>query len=510
VTAVSRALPLVLLINPRMCSRAHVRLPLSLLTLAASLEGRYRYRIFDGNVTPDLVQDVVRVLSDEPTAIAAVSVMPGPQVAPAIEVSAAIRQARPDVAIVWGGYFPTLYPDAAINARYVDAVVRGPGEDALVELVDRWFDAPHGVGGLCGIGNVTWRQGGDVVHNPERPLHSPNTRPPLPYDRLDRVEAYMQPTFMGRRTGVHQAAIGCRYRCTFCGVVSMFNGQTRLAPPDHLVAALERLRRSYRIDSVQFYDHNFFDRPETSLATLEALAAIQLPWWCYARADALAAFTPRMWELVRQSRLRMAYIGAEAGSNEALRRLHKGARVEQTLEVAARLRENGVTPEFSFVLGAPEDAEGDIETTLAFVRRLKRVHPTCEVILYFHSPTPQRDPRTMASASLQPPLLARYGPDGPSLPTTPEEWAEARWVRYVCHQDAPWLTPRLRRRVKDFARVLECRFPTVQDYRTPRWQKTVLRELARWRWATKVYGRPLELAAARRHIGLRQPQIDGL
>ena len=64
--------------------------------------------------------------------------------------------------------------------------------------------------------------------------------------------------------------------------------------------------------------------------------------------------------------------------------------------------------------------------------------------------------------------------------------------------------------LKDFARVLECRFPTVQDYRTPRWQKTVLRELARWRWATKVYGRPLELAVARRHIGLRRPQVDGL
>ena len=97
----------------------------------------------------------------------------------------------------------------------------------------------------------------------------------------------------------------------------------------HLLRALERLQRGFGVDSVQYYDHNFFDRPETSLATLEVLARAQLPWWCYARADALAAFTPRMWELARQSRLRMAYIGAEAGSNEALRRLHKGTRVEQ-------------------------------------------------------------------------------------------------------------------------------------------------------------------------------------
>ncbi len=504
-------LPLVLLINPRMCARAHVRLPLSLLTLAASLEGRTA--IASSTATSHQMSRTkpVGILRDVPAAVAAISVMPGPQVAPAIEVSAAIRQAYPDVPIVWGGYFPTLYPDAAINAHYVDAVVRGPGEDALVDLLGRWSDARGDVSDLSGVDNVTWRRDGGVVHNAERPLRSPNGRPHLPYDWLDSAAAYLQPTFMGRRTGVHQAAIGCRYRCTFCGVVSMFNGQTRLQEPGHLLSALERLQRGFGVDSMQYYDHNFFDRPETSLATLEVLARAQLPWWCYARADALAAFTPRMWELARQSRLRMAYIGAEAGSNEALRRLHKGTRVEQTLEVAARLRENGVTPEFSFVLGGPDDPESDIEATLAFVRRLKHVHPTCEVILYFHSPTPQRDPRTMAgTAALQPPVLARYGPDGPPLPTTPEEWTEQRWVRYVCHQDAPWLSPRLRRRVKDFARVLECRFPTVQDYRTPRWQKTMLRELARWRWATRVYARPLELAAARRHIALRQPQIDGL
>lgn len=505
--------PFVLLINPRMCGRRHVRLPLSLLTLAAALEGRYSYRILDGNVTADLTADTLAVLRDEPLAIAAVTVMPGPQVAPAIEISSAIRAVRPDVPIVWGGYFPTLYADAAINARYVDAVVRGPGEQTLLDVIERWSASGGGakVPPLHEIHGVTWRSDGSIRHNAERALRSPDALRPLPYHALADIEPYMQPTFMGRRTGVHQAAIGCRYRCTFCGVVSMFNGRTLLQHGDRLAADLDRLRRAGNVDSLQFYDHNFFDRPETSLALLETLAAVQLPWWCYARADALAAFTPHMWMLVRQSRMRMAYIGAEAGNNAALARMQKGIRVEQTLEVAKRLNENGITPEFSFVLGGPEDPEGETEATLEFVRDLKRAHPSCEVILYFYSPTPQRDARALRrEAALRPPLMERYGPDGPQLPTTPEEWTEPRWVRYVCHQDAPWLTPRLRRRVRDFARVLECRFPTVQDARTPQWQKRLLRELARWRWATKTYSRPFELDLARRHITLREPQVESL
>jgi radical SAM superfamily enzyme YgiQ (UPF0313 family) len=501
--------PLVLLINPRMCSRRSARLPLSLLALGAALEDRYCYRILDGNLLPDLTASVTAALRDTPRAVAAVSVMPGPQVAPAIEISAAIRALRPDVPIIWGGYFPTLYPDAAINAPYVDAVVRGQGEDTLLEVLERG-DALRSGEAMETVRGVTWRDGPRVVHNEERAFRSPDDLRPLRYERLDNVDAYLATTFMGRRTGVHQAAIGCRYRCSFCGVVSMFNGQTRLQGPARLIAAVNELRSRYGVDGIQYYDNNFFDRTDSSEALLDALAQLALPWWCYARTDALAAFSPRMWELARKSRMRMAYIGAESSSDDALRRMQKGTRVEQTLEVAAKLRENNVVPEFSFVLGGPDGPEEETERTLEFVRRLKRAHPACEVILYFYSPTPQRNPRTLRRDALRPPSLLRYGPDGPLLPTTPEEWTEPRWIRYVCHQDAPWLTDRLRQRVRDFARVLECRFPTVQDHDTPRWQKSLLREMARWRWATRTYAFPVELTLARRTIPLKQPQTEGL
>src|SRR6202044_2905029 len=121
----------------------------------------------------------------------------------------------------------------------------------------------------------------------------------------------------------------------------------------------------------------------------------------------------------------------------------------------------------------------------------------CEVVLYFYSPTPRRAAASgAAGGSLRLPVMASYGKDGPALPATPLEWTERRWIDYVCHQDAPWLTPRLRRRVHDFATVLGCRFPTVQDHATPRWGKAVLRNLARWRYRSGRYGHPWELELA--------------
>jgi len=513
--------PHLLLINPRMCSTTSMRLPLSLLSLAAVLPPDQPYTMLDGNLLGQaaLLDRLAALLARDARFVAAITVMPGPQVGPAIEVSTAIRLSRPDVPIAWGGYFPSMYAEAAINAPYVDYVVRGQGEDALRELLERLeFHAPRhptmssvAAGPSCAeIAGLTWRDDGRVVHNPPRAFTSPDAYPTLPFDRLDRAREYLQPTFLGRRTAVHQGATGCRYRCTFCGVVSVYNGVTRLQGPARLRESVRILRDDLGADAVQFYDNNFFDREDSAVELLDALAPLGMPWWCYARADTMAAFSPSTWSRVQASGLRMAYIGAESGSDAVLRAMKKGSRVAHTIEVAAKCRENGVIPEFSFVLGGPDEPEAAVEQTLRFIRQVKATHPECEVILYFYSPTPQRE-RAFADRDVAVlPSLAEYGPGGPPLPTTPEEWATPTWVDYVCHRDAPWLTPRLRRRIADFARVLGCRFPTVQDHRTPAWGKTVLKALSSWRYATETYAHPVELDWARRLIPLKEPQAEGL
>jgi anaerobic magnesium-protoporphyrin IX monomethyl ester cyclase len=502
----------VLLINPRTGAGRNGGLPLSLLHLAAALEGAWPWEIVDGNRAADPVRDALARLSARPHALCGVTVMPGPQVVTAIAISAAIRRAFPALPIVWGGYFPTLYPDAAINAPYVDYLVRGQGEQTLLDLLAAATDPAA----LRDVAGLTWKDAGRIVHNPDRPVIPPAALPPLPYDRVD-IPGYLRPTFLGRRTADYQAALGCRYKCGFCGVVSMWNGKTVLEPPERLRRELGALRDRWGADAVRFFDHNFFDKEETSIPMLEALGELNMPYWCFARTDTLANFTTRTWEKVRRSRLRMAFMGAEAASNEALRRMHKGARVEHTIEVARRCQENGVIPEFSFVLGGPDDPEGEIEATFEFIRRLKVLSPEAEIILYFYSPTPQRrragqpDQTTIdGQAAVRLPVLGSYGPSGPSLPTTPEEWTQPQWIRWICHEDAPWLTARTRRRVKDFARVLSCRFPTAQDYRISPAGRLALRALASWRYATRVYDHPWELRVARRLVPLREPQRESL
>ncbi len=306
----------VLLINPAITSRRRARFPLSIMTMAAALEGRYESTLIDGNMDRDALGSACDAIRAQRFDAVGVTVMGGPQVATAIEVSRVIRRVRPELPIVWGGYFPTLYPGVALNNDYVDFVVRGQGEDTFAELLNALAAGERDFSGINGLG---WRRDGIAIQNPERVLSRKHVAPLLSYDKLPDPKAYLVESFLGRRTVAHQAALGCRFRCTFCGVAAMFKGATALPPAERLDREISFLKHELGADSIQFYDHNFFDREEDMVPLLEVLARHELPWWCYARADALVNLSPESWKLVRKSRLRMAYIGAERFTSASAR-----------------------------------------------------------------------------------------------------------------------------------------------------------------------------------------------
>jgi radical SAM superfamily enzyme YgiQ (UPF0313 family) len=499
--------PRTLLINPTITSRASARFPLSLLHLSAALDRRGSSDIVDGNVDRDFVAASLHKLEQGRFDAVGVSVMGGPQIAPAIEVSQAIRERFPAMPIIWGGYFPTLYTDTALAAPYVDYAIRGQGEESLPELVHA-LQQPQPA--LAGIGGLSWKNGDAIVHNPNRRFSLPDPGLVLPYGKLGDPRRYLARSFLGRRTAAHQAAIGCRFRCTFCGVAAMFGGTTMLPAAARLERDLRYLKYELGADSIQFFDHNFFDREEDMMPLLEVMAKLEMPWWCYARADALLNLSEDAWKLVRKSRLRMAYIGAESPSGQMLKEIRKGTRPDQTLEVAELCRRNGVIPELSFMVAPPQHTEEETEHTFEFIRELKRINPAAEIIVYIYTPLPDSS-RHEKDRGKRPgmPLLDAHG-HPLAFPRTPEEWTRKQWVDYACHADAPWVSDKLRRRIHDFVTVLRCRYPTVQDMRSPPWAKRSLSAIATWRYRYRRYDRPWELNLANRLVQLRMPQVSGL
>jgi radical SAM superfamily enzyme YgiQ (UPF0313 family) len=206
----------------------------------------------------------------------------------------------------------------------------------------------------------------------------------------------------------------------------------------------------------------------------------------------------------------MAYIGAESPSDWLLHDIRKGTNRDQTLEAVEKCRSHGVIPELSFMLAPPQDPEGETEKTFEFIRLIKRLHPATEVMIYIYTPLPRRhDDRNPASLRAE---SALRDCDGKPVvfPQTADGWAEPQWVDYWCHQSAPWLSERLRRRIVDFTTVLGCRYPTIMDIRASAWGKSALRALAAWRYRFQRYDDPWELRVSRKLIRHWDPRVMSL
>jgi anaerobic magnesium-protoporphyrin IX monomethyl ester cyclase len=487
----------ILLVNPRATRASNRRFPLSVMAVGAALPPDLTWEIVDGNL-PDI--DVLAEITahierqargPDPVRVIALTVMPGPQLVSAVPLSKAIKRRHPDTPIVWGGNFGSLYPEPVLNAPYVDWVVRGQGERTFIELCE----AIQGLRDPKTIAGLAFRlPDGSHWKSPERPWVGPDELPAPPYHKID-VGQYLRPTFLGRRSGVYQASIGCPFACNFCGVISVFGRRQRTETPARTAEHLGVLVREHGMDSVHFYDNNFFLNEDHARELAEAFRPLGIRWWCEARVDTLGRFSDETWRALRAAGLTMIFCGAESGSDEVLVKMSKGITTDQTLKAAAKTREHGIIPEFSFVFGDPDAPEAETETTMAFIRKLKAVNPAMELITYFYTPTPQRK--------------GTYGDVDPlsGTPDTLEEWTEPEWVDWMTHENPrlPWFAQRTKARVDDFELVLKSRFPSVHDRHTRSWGKALGR-LAAWdRWRRADYDDPALLRRIRKWASITPP-----
>ena len=197
---------------------------------------------------------------------------------------------------------------------------------------------------------------------------------------------------------------------------------------------------------------------------------------------------------------KMIFLGAESGSDHILRAMDKQLTTAQILDLAKRIREFGITPEFSFVIGNPQEPDQDLRVNMQFIRRLKGINPDAEIIVQHYTPTPHPD--------------GMYGEidDKLAFPKTPDEWATPRWYNFTVRRDPalPWLPRKTKRLIDAFETVLACRWPTVQDSKMSRWARGLLKSLSWWRYKLNVYAWPFELEAAQKLLRPRDPRVESL
>jgi radical SAM superfamily enzyme YgiQ (UPF0313 family) len=492
---------MIVLFNPLSTTPGKQPLPLSVMSLAAVLEGRYDWTLVDGNLCPTPARDIIQRLERTRApdrSLLAVTVMPGPQLTQAVEVCRKIREARPGTPIVWGGYFPTQHADTVLSSPLVDFVVRSQGEAPLVELVRM----REGRVDPAAVPGLSWKlPDGRVVHNAVGQMTPLDDLPELPYGRVD-MEDYIHQTYLGERTVAHNSSFGCPFSCSFCAVVAMTNRRWLAESAARMERVLGRLVRDYGVDAVQMHDMDFFISEARVAEFAGRIAPLGLRWWALGRVDTLMGYSNATWTAMARSGLKMVFSGAESASDAVLATMNKGGKASARLaiDLARRMKSFGVVPEYSFVLGSPPDPAADMASTFEFIREIKRVNPAAEIVLYTYTPVPMAGVMYDEAAKL-----------GFAFPATLDEWASDEWRQLMMRRGdgIPWVDASVRRKVRNFERVLNAFYPTVTDRRLTPGRRALLKAISGWRYALRLYNAPYELRALHRLMRYQRPETTG-
>jgi radical SAM superfamily enzyme YgiQ (UPF0313 family) len=495
----------VLLFNPR-SARSKPRIPNSILSIAAAIEGVFEYAFVDGNLETDPWQKINNYLATGAFKYVGCTCMPGPQLRQAIPICKKIRELYPDIKIIWGGYFASNQPKVVLQSGFVDFIVNGPGEKCFPALLQ----ALNNNQSWTTIPNLIYNGDQGIIKTGKDELYDQDALPSLPYETLNNfypLRRYLGKTYLGTRTIAYHSSMGCPFKCSFCAVVPIYNARWRGKSAPLIYQDIKFLKDKYGGNAIEFHDNNFFVSEKRTVEFSKLIQPENMVWWGEGRIDTIDKYSDQSLELMRASGCKMIFFGAETGNDEILKKMDKGGMQSgaQIRAFAARMAKFDIIPEYSFVLGmpgdTPEQVMKQIDQDIAFIKEIKSINPRTEIIIYLYSPVP-----TEGSD-----LYKKVLESGFHFPEKLEDWISPHWENFDLRKNplTPWLTPEMIDKIKDFETVLNSYYPTVSDIRLNAFKRGIMRNLSAIRYKTGMYWKPYELKVLQLLWKYRQPEIEG-
>ncbi len=161
------------------------------------------------------------------------------------------------VTLVGGQHFTATAQDSLEAYREIDVVVRGEGEQTMVELIQNLESGmpPSKVKG------ISFRHKGRIIHTPNRPLINNLDELPIPGYHFvrDHMKKYHFTMMAGAKTGyaLVEGSRGCLHRCTFCSQWRFWGGRFRVKSPKRIADEIEYCYREFGSRFLWLTDDNF-------------------------------------------------------------------------------------------------------------------------------------------------------------------------------------------------------------------------------------------------------------
>jgi anaerobic magnesium-protoporphyrin IX monomethyl ester cyclase len=451
--------------------------PLAILAVSTPLlQAGYEVRIIDSTITPDFQSVVIKELDD--ALCLAVSLVTGPMIRETAQIAKAVKERYPDKPVILGGWHPSLLPDQTLACKYVDAVVVGQGEEALLEIVQH-IEAGESFKGIAGVG---FKDEGRLVFNQPRALKPIRELPPKAYHLAD-FDAYER--VCGRRWAMYTSSLACPYNCAYCTNEGLYGRKWNALDAEQVVEEVSDLVARYNLQLLWVVDDNFLVDRDRAVKIAEGLVrrGVKFDWSIQASTNLVTRLTVEELKLLRRAGLSQVAQGADSGSKKILHLMNKDFQKLETIHLAAdMLSQAGIRPSFNIIFGFPGESEVERRESISLIMKICRRYPEAEFWTNIFTPYPGS------------PIMKRAFELGIQVPKTFEGWADF-FPRYTV---LPWLKGQQHQRVqrmREYLRVAFNRVPIGIQTKHPvnRLVHKTISLPARWRLDHDVYAAPVEL-----------------
>ena len=469
--------------------------PLGILAVATPLiRAGYTVELIDSTITPNFKQRVLHEVRD--AICLCVSLVTGPMIRETVDIARAVKEWNPDFPVILGGWHPSLLPRQTLEASCVDIVVRGQGEDTLLELVQH-LEARSAIDLIPGIG---FKRDGKLIFTTERPLRAIADLPPKAYHLAD-FDAYERSC--GRRWAMYTSSLACPFNCSYCTNGGVYGRKWNALPAEQVVEETLDLTRRYGLEMLWIVDDNFLVDLDRGLAIADGLVRqnANFKWSIQATTNLTARLTTDQLKLLRRSGLHQICQGVDSGSPKILKLMNKTFQnFDDIYACADRCLAAGIRPSFNIIFAYPGEGPKERRETVDFMMDVCRRFPGAEFWTNIFTPYPGA------------PIIKDAEKIGVEMPTSLEGWVDF-FPRYTV---LPWLNGREHKRLqimRDYLRMAFDRVPIAKDTRTrsTKIAQKILSYSSRWRLDHDVYAMPFEIKInekLKRRTPAYKPAVD--
>lgn len=217
------------------------------------------------------------------------------------------------------------------------------------------------------IAGLAWRDGSEIVINPDRPFIPNLDDLPIPLHELLPLDKQRMPMIKGPFTFIVTSR-GCPAGCKYCIKHVSYQNSVRLRSPENIVAELKKLDE-LGIHNVHMYADLFTVHREQVVGLCELIlqSGLRVCWTCNSRVDYV---DEEMLQLMAKAGCWLISWGIESANEQILKRAHKGYRKEQAVRALTWARAAGIKNWGYFIIGLPGETEETIRETIEYSKQL--------------------------------------------------------------------------------------------------------------------------------------------